>query len=559
MRSDRRGPVVGILLTALAALYGLTPLHADAATTTGLSGRVTSAQEGSMEGVLVTARKSGATIAVTVVSDAHGEYRFPAGRLGPGTYAVSIRAVGYDLDGAASVAVDANDKQFDLKLVPTKDLAAQLSNAEWVASAPGTDKERSATFLRCVNCHTLERIFRSKYTTEQFQESILPRMFRYSNNSIPMHPQVAPPRKRGDATFNPAKFRALAEHLSSVNLHDKPTWDFELKKFPRPKGKATRVIITTYDLPRETMQPHDTYVDKGGTVWASNFGEQSLIRLDAKTGKVTEFPVPLLRPGSPTGMLGLRADEDDNLWLGNMYQGSVVKFDRKTQKMRLYPIPKELLDGTTQLSKVSPMHSRVDGKVWTQNGGMTAIHRIDIKTGKYETFQPFKDRPKGESHNLYDVLVDARNNAWFVDFSKEHVGRIDAKTGKIEVWEAPTKGSRPRRGMVDTQGRFWYGGFGTNLIGMFDTNTKTFREWTTPTPFAGPYDAVADKNGDVWSGGQLSDRVVRLMPKSGEMIEYLLPTKTDMRHAFVDNTPKTPAFWVGNNHGASIIKVEPLE
>jgi hypothetical protein len=31
----------------------------------------------------------------------------------------------------------------------------------------------------------------------------------------------------------------------------------------------------------------------------------------------------------------------------------------------------------------------------------------------------------------------------------------------------------------------------------------------------------------------------------------------NIRRVFVDNT--TPVFWVGSNHGASIIKVEPLD
>src|SRR5205807_5242173 len=49
-----------------------------------LAGTVTSAEEGAMEGVLVTARRDGATFAVTVVTDAQGHYGFPAARLEPG-------------------------------------------------------------------------------------------------------------------------------------------------------------------------------------------------------------------------------------------------------------------------------------------------------------------------------------------------------------------------------------------------------------------------------------------------------------------------------------------
>ena len=67
-----------------------------------LSGKVTSDREGPMEGVLVSAKKQGSTITVTVVSDAKGEYAFPASRLEPGTYQLTIRATGYALDGAAA-------------------------------------------------------------------------------------------------------------------------------------------------------------------------------------------------------------------------------------------------------------------------------------------------------------------------------------------------------------------------------------------------------------------------------------------------------------------------
>src|SRR5437870_13769987 len=68
-----------------------------------LTGKVTSAEEGAMEGVLVSAKKAGSTITVTVVSDREGRYRFPEKKLTPGKYALTVRAVGYELDDANSV------------------------------------------------------------------------------------------------------------------------------------------------------------------------------------------------------------------------------------------------------------------------------------------------------------------------------------------------------------------------------------------------------------------------------------------------------------------------
>src|SRR5436309_89721 len=97
---------VGIA-AALAAVILHIPVAA-APAPAALSGVVSSQEEGKMEGVLVSARRDGATFSVTVVSDAQGRYTFPRSHLVPGTYALSIRAVGYDLADAKPVEVAAD-------------------------------------------------------------------------------------------------------------------------------------------------------------------------------------------------------------------------------------------------------------------------------------------------------------------------------------------------------------------------------------------------------------------------------------------------------------------
>src|SRR3954468_3641525 len=98
-----------------------------------LAGKVTSSEEGAMEGVLVSAKRDGSTITVTVVSDAQGRYSFPAKRLAPGRYALRVRAVGYELDSPEMVTVTNKGTVAELRLKKTADLAAQLSNGEWMA------------------------------------------------------------------------------------------------------------------------------------------------------------------------------------------------------------------------------------------------------------------------------------------------------------------------------------------------------------------------------------------------------------------------------------------
>ena len=97
--------VGGILVALLVGLGMAMPAIVIDATPASLAGVVSSREEGRMEGVLVTAKREGSTIATTVVSDATGTYRFPVDRLVPGTYAIRIRATGYDLQGPATVEI----------------------------------------------------------------------------------------------------------------------------------------------------------------------------------------------------------------------------------------------------------------------------------------------------------------------------------------------------------------------------------------------------------------------------------------------------------------------
>src|SRR4051812_15423551 len=87
-----------LLIATAVAAFAAYPHASHAQAPAALSGQVSSQQDGAMEGVLVSAKKDGGTITITVVSDAQGHFSFPASKLGPGKYAISIRAIGYDLD-----------------------------------------------------------------------------------------------------------------------------------------------------------------------------------------------------------------------------------------------------------------------------------------------------------------------------------------------------------------------------------------------------------------------------------------------------------------------------
>ncbi len=131
----------------------------------------------------------------------------------------------------------------DIKLDKTKKLAAQLSNAEWMASIPG-HRGPEVGLLNCVGCHTLERVVRSSHDADEWTQ-VVHRMLGYAAVSQPIKPQrLNDPERAG----TPEQYRRFAEYLATINLSAASNWEYSLKTMPRPKGQATRVIITEYDL-----------------------------------------------------------------------------------------------------------------------------------------------------------------------------------------------------------------------------------------------------------------------------------------------------------------------
>ena len=543
--------IVTLVIAALLVTAG-TGLHAQ---TQGLAlrGTVSSAEEGPMEGVVVSAHGGSSTITVSVVSDALGHYSFPAAKLGSGAYTLSIRAAGYDLDGSNSVTLGTGTTTADLHLKKTTDLAAQLSNGDWLNSIPGTPAEKSR-LIDCMGCHTIFRVLTTHYTADQLVQ-IIPLMSGFAPGGVPLNPmrRLSPPRRQ-----NPAELRSLAEYIASINLST-GSWKYPLKTHPRPTGRATHVIITEYDLPRALAAPHDVILDRQGTAWYSDFGAQAIGSVDPRTGAVAEYPVPTLKPGYPSGSLDLELDKDGNIWIGMLLQGGIAKFDTKTKTFTTYSLPPDLNDNAAQIAMVDPLPN---GQVITNDVAKNTVHLLNPATGQWQTFGPFKitDDTGPHSETLYGVLTDAHNNAYALDFSGtdgNYLGKVDYATKQLSMIPTPTKNVRLRRGHFNAQNQLAFAEFAGNQIGVYDANTGKMTEFKLPTPWTDPYDAILDKHGELWTGNMSTDLITRLDPKTGKAVEYPLPRETNVRRVFVDNTTNPVTFWVGSNHGASIIKLEP--
>ena len=437
-----------------------------------------------------------------------------------------------------------------------RSLSAHLTNAEWLHSMPGTDAQKKF-LLNCIGCHTLERIMKSSYDAEGMIE-VINRMATYYPGTTPLRPQrlagnFQRMRDRGNV-------KPIVDWLEKINLSQQDTWQFPLKTLPRPTGKSTKVVFTEYDLPDAHIQPHDVVMDSKGNVWYSDFGQMFLGKMDPKTGKVTQYPIPVTKPGWPLGSLDLEIDRDDNVWLGMMYQASIARFDQKTETFKMYSIPKEWDSEGAQFGHLAVNGTHVDGKVWVKNSDGTKIYRLDLATEKWEDLGAPTDPRTKRRIGTYGIHADtATNDAYLLDFAAGNIVKIDAKTKVTTVYLTPSPNSTPRRGRVDGEGRVWFAEYRADRIGMLDPKTAQIIEWKVPTDWSAPYDAMFSRHGHAWTGSMVTDRVARLDIETGQYVEYMLPRSTNIRRVYVDDRSNPGHLWVGSNHGGSIVKVEPLD
>lgn len=550
------------------AVFGPRQATLSAADAAALTGTVRSAEEGAMEGVVVIARRTGANFYVSVTSDEKGRYVFPATHLEPGEYTVTIRATGWDLTPIGKVTLARGKAATqDLALVKTADLTKQLSSREWALSMPGTDalkRQFIQNGLSCTYCHSVERILKTKYTAEQLIP-VITRMTRYfeDGSAVPSGTGRAKAtlkekdRLKGleeqKAWFGRVSKTDMATLIANANLSGGRTaFPYDLKVLPRPKGVATKAIVTTWEIPRKDAVAHDAVVDSKGRVWYNEENSWVVGMLDPKTNTFSEYEAKSTEPDEDTSIAGARdimVDQQDNIWLP-LRKGmgtSLHKFDPKTKAV-------SKVEGGAGGGGFG--ETDYDGKhVWI------GFLRVDTKAMKVDgDFRKPKNIAPGRSAGGYGFSVNTKGNPFGTDFMGGKIMGVDVTKNEITYYDTGDIDSFPRRGRIDTQDRFWLGLYGANAIGMLDTRTGKMNSWKMPTPYTTPYlSTLPDKDGYVYSASNTSERLLRLNPKTGEVVEFPMPNgpgNFDGKKINWDPTTKKKVLLFANTRNAEIMRVE---
>ena len=522
----------------------------DAQAQAALTGVVSSSDEGPMEGVLVSAKKDGSSITTTVVSDQQGAYSFPSARLEPGKYTISIRAIGYRLDGPKTVDVAAaGEGRADLKLSKVKSLVPQLSSGEWLLSLPGADKQSLSDDVPVLPHAPARPDLQPR--CRRIPAGVPAHVALFAGHYADPSAAAASRSARRAAGRHRRRRQAAAEFLANLTLGNSEATEYAFKPLPRPKGRATKVMVTD----RPAAQRGDAtrrHRRDAGQVRYSDFGTQFVGFLDPKTGTTKDIPIPVLLRSSRRAASTSSSTRRQYL-AGDDVPSRHHEIDRKTQGPAL-PFPKDWLSTSAQASMVSPLHSNVDGKVWTNNQD-TATTTGSISTGKCE------NRVRSSARRQADPRLRHAHRPGEQPLSagirRPRIGRRDAKT--LESRSADRSRCRARAAAGSTSRTACGSPTMAATPSACSTPDRAIKEWKLPTPGARP---------TTWSPSRTARGLDRLdAERPGIPAQYQdrrgrgisLAAQTNIRRVFVDETGARPVLWVGSNHGASIVKVEPLD
>ena len=524
----------------------------------GPRGAVKTARGQPAEGIMVQLISSKSAVRTTVYTNEFGTYEFP--RLHAGDYTLRLarpleyrpyRKDAVRIDGATMLADIVVERVTNSEyLPPTAAILPQLSGAEWVANLPGTAQEKKSFVNACGgSCHSFQMQMRARFDEPNWRKLIL-RMTDYGGRTL------IGTAKSGSAPTEPFETPALAGmHLEKGEMERVVRWlvkvrgldaqDPPIKTFPRPKGPATRAIVTEYELPFELANIHDVAGDSEGNIWFTINRHPFIGKLDPKTGKVVSYRTPTA-DGKMPGLHWIKPDKNGIVWFSAPWADGVGRLDTRTGDFRM------VYGGPTHSMDLSP-----DGFLWERvRAGI--LTKYDPSSPEFwATGNPVKSYPLPKKSETYGIGL-SWDGKYFGGGGNNGIVWVDTQTGEVREVPLASGMSAHGRGNFDPDGNLWVGSKHGMLV-KYDHRTGLVSEYPTPTPYANFYGARADKHGHIWAGEMHAGKIARLNPRTGQWIEYVLPTPWSQDYnSWIDNSTNPVTYWYGDQYGY-IVRVQPLE
>jgi virginiamycin B lyase len=262
---------------------------------------------------------------------------------------------------------------------------------------------------------------------------------------------------------------------------------------------AVPLEVQEWTVPWPDTRPRDPYVAPNGLVWFVGQQGNYVATLDPKSGKFDRYEIE-----EGTHPHNLVVAPDGMVWYTGNRNARLVKLDPRTRKLTNYPMP----DG--QADDPHTMVLDQAGNAWFTAQGAAVIGRRDAKSGEIRLWE------MGSGSRPYGIEVDAQERPWAVLFGTNAIATIDPATMKERRFALP-EGARPRRIAVLPSG-IWYGDYARGYLGRLDPATGKVTEFPMPAGKASlPYAMASDDKGKIWLAetGVQPNRLVGFDPRAG--------------------------------------------
>jgi virginiamycin B lyase len=264
-----------------------------------------------------------------------------------------------------------------------------------------------------------------------------------------------------------------------------------------PPVARAEVAMQAYSLPNGGGYPHDVAVGADGIAWYTAQRSGQLGRLDPVTGKVDLIP---LGPGAaPHGVI---VGPDGAPWITEGGTNAIVRVDPQTREVRRWPLPEAR--GYVNLNTAA-FDRR--GRIWFtgQNG---VYGRLDPKTGGMQVW----DAPRGRGP--YGIAATPEGAIYYASLAGSHIARVDLDTGAATIIEPPTKDQGARRVWSDSHGRVWVSEWNAGNVSRYDPRTGTWGTWKLPGQRPRAYAVYVDDTDMVWVSDWGANAMVRFNPQT---------------------------------------------
>jgi virginiamycin B lyase len=283
--------------------------------------------------------------------------------------------------------------------------------------------------------------------------------------------------------------------------------------------------------------PHDVAPAPDGAVYYTGQMKGTLGRLDAATGKDESFPI-----GAGSAPHGVVVAPDGAAWVTDGGLNAIVRFDPKTRKFDTFMLPPQFPSANLNTGVFDR-----DGIYWFT--GQSGVHgSVNPKTGKIESW-------KSPRRGSYGITVTPSNEVWYVALAGDHLGNIDKTSGNVTIVEPHKKGAGPRRVWSDSKGLLWVSFWHSGEVGRYDPAAKAWKTWRLPgNSGSGCYAVYVDDKDKVWLTDFLTNSIVRFDPDTEKFQTF----PSDRRGAEVRQLLGRPGeIWGAESGNGRLVRIKP--